>query len=86
VLLNQYETNTNIFPQYSRKRSIVNRLQLPPQLVSHLLIDAHLHSDTMTILPLHKPVGDRDREVLGMGSFGDNAQLYGRPPVTRAKH
>jgi hypothetical protein len=23
-----------------------------------------------------KPVGDRDHEVLGMGSFGENTQLY----------
>jgi hypothetical protein len=26
---------------------------------------------------LYKPVGDRDEEVLGMGSFGEYTQLYG---------
>jgi hypothetical protein len=28
-------------------------------------------------IKIYKPVGDRDHEVLGMGSFGEYTQLYG---------
>jgi hypothetical protein len=39
-------------------------------------------------LKFNKPVGDRDHEVLGIGSFGE-CKLYARlstSSITRAKH
>jgi hypothetical protein len=40
----------------------------------------------MVIININKPVGDRDHEVLGMGSFWGIYTTIREVPVTRDKH